>query len=151
MRGLIACVLLLLSVACTRTVYQPVESVREVTRLQHDTLQLVQWRIDSVFVRDSTAMVQRGDTVYLTKWRERVQLKLVHDTIKTASADSVAEYMEKPVPYEVEKRVEVERELTWWQRFRLNTWAWVVGVAAFYCLWRNRKRIIELATKILRR
>lgn len=38
---------------------------------------------------------------------------------------------EKPVPVAIEKVV--ERELSWWQRIRLNTWGWVV-VALGLCI-----------------
>lgn len=52
---------------------------------------------------------------------------------------------EIPVPYPVE----VERELTWWQRTRLNTWGWLVTALALCIGWLSRKPLLTLARRLL--
>lgn len=88
--------------SCTRTVYHPVETVRT----QHDTLRMVQQRTDSVYLRDSVEVVQKGDTVYKTRYRDRVRVRTLTDTLTRTVIrnDTVA------VPYPV------ERELSRWEQ-----------------------------------
>ena len=53
---------LALSGGCTRKVYVPVEN----TTVRTDTVYQSQLRVDSVFCRDSVAVIQKGDTVLIT-------------------------------------------------------------------------------------
>lgn len=55
--------------------------------------------------------------------------------------------VEVPVPIEVP--VEVERELTWWQKTRLNTWGWLVTALALCVGWLSRKPLLTLARRLL--
>lgn len=100
--------LLLFGASCTKKIYVPTETVRQVT----DTVRLVAQRADTLIERDTVMIMQRGDTVYRTqiRWRYRAAMRV--DTVYRACIDSIS----VAVPYEVEKRVEVERKLTLWQR-----------------------------------
>lgn len=122
-----ACIVCAFATSCTKKVYVPVESIKENIVYKTDTLREVTHRYDSIFVRDSVALVQRNDTVFLTKWREQVKYLYRTDTVYQARTDSISVYQEKPVPYEVIK--EVPRALSWWQK----TLIWL-GVAFFVLL-----------------
>ena len=95
--GLMMCAML---DSCTSTSYVPVETVR--TEYRDRVTESV--RIDTVALRDSVAVYINGDTVRITRyrdrWRDRVILK--RDTLSQVKTDSIA------VPYPV------ERSLTRW-------------------------------------
>ena len=105
----------------------PIEVVRT------DSLMIEKLMRDSVFVRDSVYLKEKGDTVYLYKDKYVYVLKEVADTV----------YMEKV--REVEVPVPVERKLSWWERMKLKYAEWVLGVlvaiALIYALrkWMARK------------
>lgn len=88
--------------SCTRKVYVPQERVI----MRTDTCFYAQLRVDSVIARDSVAVVQIGDTVYKTKYRDRYRVKQRTDTVYQAAVDSVR----VAVPYPV------ERKLTKWEQ-----------------------------------
>ena len=94
---------------CTRTVYEPVESVRtqwrdhEVQRLATDT------------VRDTRLVWVKGDTVREIREREHLRLVAVHDTCFVEHVDSVR------VPYAV------ERKLTWWEQTKMDFGGMAIG------------------------
>lgn len=54
---------------------------------------------------------------------------------------------EKPVPVEVP--VEVERELTTWEKTRLKTWGWLAAAFGISVAWIGRKQIITLARRFI--
>ena len=120
---ILLCIAMACLCSCTKKVYIPVEKENIVYRV--DTLKQVQLRYDSIFVRDSTSLVQRGDTIFLTKYRDQAKYIYRTDTIYRSKLDSV--YIKEPVPYEVIK--EVPRPLKWWQK----TLIWL-GVAFFALL-----------------
>ena len=107
--GILACAFL---GSCTTTKYVPV--------IEHRTDTLIQTNLqhDSVYVRDSVYVheYQKGDTIFSTtiKWSTKYVEREVHDTTYISKTDSI------PTPYPVEKRVEVEKPLTWWQELRLR-------------------------------
>lgn len=92
--------------SCTRTVYTPVES----TTVRTDTLYRAVVRVDTVLQRDSVSVMQRGDTVMVTRFRDRYRVKLHTDTVREVSVDSVR----VAVPYPVEK------ELTRWEQVKMD-------------------------------
>lgn len=96
---------------CSRVQYVPVPSVR------HDTAYINRVERDSVFRYDSIYVRDKGDTVYLEKYKYLFVDKLVHDTLYINQNDSVR------VPYPVEK------QLTRWEQFRLD-----VGGYAIVCV-----------------
>lgn len=103
-------VLLLLFLCGCRTEYVPIESVR------YDSVMIEKLMRDSVFVRDSVYIKETGDTVY--KYKDR--LVYVYRNL----TDTFTVYRDR----EVEVPVPVERELTWWERVKLEYMEWILGV-----------------------
>lgn len=101
------CVLMGLT-GCTRTVYVPAEN----NSVRVDTLMQTRWLTDYRVEKDSVFVLVKGDSVIVkdTKWRTREVEK--HDTVYVARHDTVS----VREPYPVEKIVEVEKPLAWWQR-----------------------------------
>lgn len=99
--------------SCTRTVYTPVES----TTVRTDTLYRAVVRVDTVLQRDSVSVMQRGDTVMVTRFRDRYRVKLHTDTVREVSVDSVR----VAVPYSVEK------ELTRWEQVKMDFGGMALG------------------------
>ena len=119
--------LFLLLLCCCRTEYVPVESVR------YDSVMVEKLMRDSVFVRDSVYLQEKGDTIY--KYKDRF-VYVYKNRVDTFFAEKIRE-IEVPVP--------VERKLTWWERVKLNYAEWViamlVAIALLYALrqWLARK------------
>lgn len=105
--------LLVLASGCSRKVYVPVESVVSRT----DTIYSAKVRIDSVIMRDSVAVFQKGDTVLITKYRDRCRVKELTDTVYQSAIDSV----KVSVPYPV------ERELSRWERTKMDFGGMAIG------------------------
>lgn len=95
--------------SCTRTVYEPVETVRteykdrDVERLATDT------------VRDTRFVWIKGDTVVDIREKEHIRRVEFHDTCYVERTDSVA------VPYPV------ERKLTRWQQTKMDFGGMAIG------------------------
>ena len=117
---------LLLLCGC-RTEYVPIESVR------YDSLMIEKLMCDSVFVRDSVYLMEKGETVYQYKDKYVYVYKNRVDTF----------YMEKI--REVEVPVPVERKLSWWERVKIEYTEMVISVliaiALIYAIrkWMARK------------
>lgn len=115
--SILLALLWLLSLTSCKTVrYVPVPEYHTLYKTRVDTVQ----RWDSVYFRDSVYMAAKGDTVYLTKthWRERFR-NVCHTKLDTImQRDSIR------VPYPVEK------QLTKWQRLKMDMGGWAMGVAA---------------------
>ena len=139
---IIAAVTLVLALAlcgCTTTRYVPVERVTHHT----DTVRELAVRIDSVMTRDSVAVYISGDTVYLTKYRDRFRYRECIDTVYQSATDSVEVRVPQPYP--------VERKLTAWEKTRLDTWGWI-ATALILCIgWICRKPLITLARRLLKK
>lgn len=135
----VSMLLILLACGCTKKVYVPVETVTENVVYRTDTLRQVVQRYDSIYIRDSVSLIHRNDTVFLTKWRDQLKYIYRTDTLYNTKADSIYAYIEKPVPYEVEKIVKVEKPLKWWQKTLM--WMGVVAIIAIgYLIYRLVKR-----------
>lgn len=106
MRKVLSMVVLTLLLAGCRTKYVAVPEYR-----YRDSVQVRHER-DSVYLHDSVYVSERmaGDTVYLTRYRERTLYRdrLHTDTLRTARTDSIC------VPYPVERRVEVTPPWSWY-------------------------------------
>ena len=93
-----------------RTEYIPIESVR------YDSLMIEKLMRDSVFVRDSVYLMEKGETVYQYKDKYVYVYKIRVDTF----------YMEKI--REVDVPVPVERKLSWWERIKMEYTEIVISV-----------------------
>ncbi len=123
--------------SCSRTEYVTVESVRT------DTLRTVRQRTDTLVVRDSTVVRPVGDTVYTDRWHTVYRVSVNTDTVYRSKTDTI------PVPYEVEKTVEVTRPLTWWQRTQIYGFRIIAATVLLYLGWRHRKGIVSLIGGLL--
>ena len=96
-----------------RTKYIPMEKVVCRDVVKHDTLHTS----DSVFVRDSVFLRQKGDTCFLDRWHEKTIFKNVY----RVKVDSFIRRDSIPVPYPVEK------QLSKWEQFQLKYANWSFG------------------------
>ena len=127
MKQLIYLIILLVSTICfisCKTQYIPVESVRTEYRDR--------WRTDSVYARDSIFLSVRGDTVWMEKYITRYRDRVVRDSV--LKVDSI------PVPFEVEKKVYIEKPLSWWQSFLIwsGKAAWLL-IIPLLIYWTNKR------------
>lgn len=103
-------------IGCRTIEYYPVETVRT------DTVYVNRLTVDSVLVRDSVYIHEKGDTVtefrlkYVYRYKDRI------DTLYVSRRDTVS------VPYPVEK------ELTKWQTVKVNYGGWAMGVVFSFIL-----------------
>ena len=117
---------LLLLCGC-RTEYVPIESVR------FDSVMIEKLMRDSVFVRDSVYLKEKGDTVF--KYKDRF-VYVYKNRVDTFFAEKIRE-IEVPVP--------VERKLTWWEAVKMEwldrIFAALVIVALYWTIkeWLARK------------
>ena len=113
--GLLLCALL---GSCKSVEYVPV--------IEHHTDTLIQTKIvkDSVYLKDSTHVSEKNDTVKIEHWHTEFLKKEVHDTIYISKTDSV------PAPYPVEVIKKVPSELTMWERLKMK----VGGIAILLCI-----------------
>ena len=96
-----------------KTKYIPIEKNVYQNAIKHDTLHTS----DSVFVRDSIYLRQKGDTCYLDRWHEKTVFKNVYKT----KVDSFVKRDSIPFPYPVEK------QLSKWEQFQLKYAVWSFG------------------------
>lgn len=109
-------VLILAICSCRSVKYVPVETVK------HDSIYINKVQVDSVYHRDSIYVVDKGDTVFLYKDRYIYKYKDRTDTLYVTNTDSIK------VPYPVEK------ELTKWQKIKLELGGWTLGIALIACM-----------------
>jgi len=95
----IAAALLIMCCSCTRTMYVPVTSV------QHDSIYLHTHSSDSIVVRDSVTIREKGDTIWMTRWRTEYRARIRIDTAYIERRDSVV------VPYPVERKLSRKERL----------------------------------------
>ena len=110
----VGAVITLLFGSCTRKVYVPTETVR--TEYKDRVVEAV--RVDTAIMRDSVAVYVNGDTVRITKYRDRWRTRIIerHDTCTLTKTDSVQ------VP------VQVERKLTHWERTKMDDGGIAIGI-----------------------
>lgn len=113
--GLLLCALF---VSCKSVEYVPV--------IEHHTDTLIQTKIvkDSVYLKDSTHVSEKNDTVKIEHWHTEFLKKEVRDTVYISKTDSV------PAPYPVEVIKEVPAELTMWEQLKMK----VGGIAILLCI-----------------
>ena len=93
--------------SCTTTKYVPVPEYHTDTLIQTKVVH------DSIHVKDSTVITEKGDTVTIEKWHTKYIEKQVHDTTYISKRDTV------PQPYPVEVIKEVPADISWWQRTQM--------------------------------
>lgn len=96
------------------TKYITVESVR------NDSVYLSKLIHDSVYVRDSVNVREAGDTIFKDKYKYVYVYKNKVDTFYLYKDRTI----EVPIP--------VEKELSWWERQKLNFGGWIIGLL-FLC------------------
>lgn len=112
--------LLFLLCACASTRYVPVES----GAVRTDTVYSVKFRTDSVMLRDSVSVTQNGDTVVITRYKDRYRVSERVDTVYQSVRDSV----KVRVPYPV------ERQLSRWEQTKMDFGGVALsGIAAMLC------------------
>lgn len=155
----ITTVLLLLSASCTRTVYEPVETVRT-EHIEADTasfMRIIAMLREQLYSRDRTidslmqsyrehvTLNDRGDT--LRVYVERIVYRSSHreselELIVASQSDSIRELKQQlasvktdsiPVPYPVEK------QLTRWEQTKMDFGGMAIGATAlsviFVIIW----------------
>lgn len=98
-------------------------------------------RVDSVFIRDSIYIREKGDTVfkYVEKWR--VRDRIVRDTLIVSQTDTV--FMDKTeVQY-------VDKDLTSWQKWKMRGFWIYTAAILILLLWKYRSFLLGLLKKIL--
>lgn len=106
----VAIALLLLFGSCRSIRYVPVETIRT------DSLYLTVYKRDSIHIKDSIYIKEKGDSVIVDKWHIVYRDRVIHDTIYRERV------ITKDVPYPVEK------ELTWWQKTKLELGEFSIGI-----------------------
>ena len=106
----------LLLVCSCKTKYVPVETVKI------DTIYINKLQRDSIYMYDSVFVKDKGDTVFVEKYKYLYRDKLVRDTMYISKADCIQ------VPYPVEK------ELTKWQQFRMDFGGWAMCIVVISIL-----------------
>lgn len=91
--------------SCTTTKYIEVEKVRT------DTTYITKWQRDSIYLKDSTHVSEKGDIVRIEHWHTEWRDRWNRDTVYQATHDTI------PQPYPVPEYV--EKELSWWQRTQM--------------------------------
>lgn len=99
-------------VGCTKTVYVPIESVR--VEYQDRYLR------DSIYRYDSVYFAVKGDTVWLEKYKILYKDRFFRDSI------FIQDTIQVPYP--------VEKSLSRWEKTKMDTGGWAIGVLSGVCL-----------------
>lgn len=102
--------LLLLFGSCQSIRYVPVETIRT------DSLYLTVNKRDSIHIKDSVYVKEKGDSVIVDRWHIVYRDRVIHDTTY------IERVITNDVPYLVEK------ELTWWQKTKLEIGEFSIGI-----------------------
>ena len=127
--GLWALFLMTMCSSCTTTKYVSVP--------EYHTDTLIQTKIvkDSVYLKDSTHVSEKNDTVKIEHWHTEFLKKEVHDTIYISKTDSV------PAPYPVEVIMEVPAELSMWELLKMKAGGIAILLCIFaflFWIWRSK-------------
>lgn len=113
--------------SCTSVRYVPVESVKT------DSIYINKLQVDSIYMQDSVYVKEKGDTIYMYKFKYLDRYKMLTDTMYVNRTDTI---------YNV---VEVEKPLTKWQKVKLDLGGFAFGgivvlaIIAIFALIRKRK------------
>ena len=112
-----------------RTEYVPIESVR------YDSVMIEKLMRDSVFVRDSVYLKEKGDTIY--KYKDRF-VYVYKNRVDTFFAEKIRE-KEVPVP--------VERKLSWWEVVKMEWLDRIFAALIIVALYWNLKEWLARRTR----
>lgn len=122
---LIIAAILLLTTSCS--------TLSEISIDTHkDTLYLYKEKKDSIYVRDSIFVREKGDTIYKHVERWRYRDRIIRDTVYMSKVDSV--YIDRVTTHEVAK------PLAWWQKALM----WTGGVAMLAIILIVAKKFLKL-------
>ena len=97
-------------------------SLPQASRATTDTVYINKIQRDSIYHRDSIYIRDKGDTVWVERYKYLYRDKLRHDTLYLSRTDSIK------IPYPVEK------ELTRWQRMKMELGGWAFGIIIAFAL-----------------
>ena len=106
----------LMIVSCRSVKYVPVETVKT------DSVYVNKVQRDSIRLQDSIFVFVKGDTVRIEKYKYLYRDRVVRDTVRLVERDSV----QVPVP--------VEKELSRWQRWKLDLGGFAMAAIAITVL-----------------
>lgn len=102
--------------SCQSVKYVPVETVRT------DSIYINQVQRDSIYRHDSIYIREKGDTVWMEKYKYIYRDKIVRDTMYINRTDTIRE------------SYPVEKELTHWQQIKLELGGWAFGIIIVFIL-----------------
>ena len=98
-----------LMASCTHIKYVPVESTRV------DSIYINKLQVDSIYMQDSVYIREKGDTIYMYKFKYLDRYKLLTDTMYVNRTDTICNV------------VEIEKPLTKWQKVKLDMGGFAFG------------------------
>lgn len=101
----------------TETEYKEVPVVMHDTVQSHDTLKTIALRIDTTIVKDSVYFAIKGDTIFKERYSTKWRIKMVHDTIFTASDKRAHEENPVETKHNTDKSdIKEVNRIYWWQK-----------------------------------
>lgn len=122
-------VFIIFTLASCRTEYIPIESVR------YDSIYFAKLQKDSIYIQDSIYIKEKGDTVFVDKFKYIYKYVNIQDTCFIEKTDSIL------IPYPI------ERKLTWWERKTQNLGDWIVDLIIIFILYRLLGWLIKKTRK----
>ena len=119
---------------CSPKIIERVVYQRDTTTVHHR---------DSIYFRDSVYVKEwlKGDTVYIEKFKDRY-------IYKDRWRDSITVRVDSVTVQEI-KEVKVEKPLSWWQKFRMGAFWWLLAGLAASLVWIFRKPILALLKTLI--
>jgi len=132
--GVCVCVLVFSLPGCSPKIVERVVYQRDTTTVHHR---------DSIYFRDSVYVKEwlKGDTVYIEKFKDRYIYKDRWRDSITVRVDSIA--------VESVKEVKVEKPLSWWQKFRIGAFWWLLAGLSGALVWIFRKPILAFIKTLI--
>lgn len=93
-------------IGCSKKIYIPVESVKT----EYETLHVR----DSIYLKDSVYIHEKGDTVFIDRWRTIYKEKLIRDSINIRDS----------IPY----MVEIEKNVIVYKMNKIQNFFYVLGL-----------------------
>lgn len=122
-------VFIIFMLASCRTEYIPIESVR------YDSVYFAKLQKENIYIQDSIYIKEKGDTVFVDKFKYIYKYVNIQDTCFIEKTDSIL------IPYPI------ERKLTWWERKTQNLGDWIVELIIIFILYRLLGWLIKKTRK----